>query len=205
MKTSVLPTLSRFPALAVCCLSFALCAAANAEDKADQPEKTRDVKVKDITLTVPESWKEQEPSNRLRLAQFDIPAAEGEKEPVELTIFSFGGSSIQANVQRWIGQFDAKGRKAKVTQGESPQGKYVFVDLSGSYNQPVGPPVLRRTRKLPDARMLAVILVVKEKGVYFLKMAGANKTVSAAADAFRASFGADPKKEKTLQSDAGEE
>ncbi|MBT4864231.1 MAG: hypothetical protein HON53_03805 [Planctomycetaceae bacterium] len=160
------------------------------------------MKVRDITLTVPTTWEKQKPSNKLRLAQFGIPAAKGEENPVVLTVFSFGGSSIQANVDRWISQFDSKDRKAKVTQGESPAGKYVLVDLTGSFNQAVGPPIRRKTRKITDGRMLAVILIVEKKGVYFLKMAGENKTVSSAAVAFRNSFGAKADKEQPLESES---
>ena len=89
-----------------------------------------------------------------------------------------------------------------VSTGESPQGQYWIVDLSGTYNQPIGPPFMRRTKPLPEARMLAVILVVKEKkGVYYLKMVGGAKTVGSAAKLFRASFGGSADKEKDYKSD----
>lgn len=188
-----------FSAISACCLVTALCAPLSADDKPAEKVKTVEVKVRDITLIIPETWEKQKPSNKLRLAQFGIPAAKGKDHPVVLTVFSFGGSSIQANIDRWISQFDSKGRKSKVTQGESPAGKYVFVDVTGSFNQSVGPPVLRKTRKIAEGRMLAVILIVEKKGVYFLKMAGDNKTVSSAAVAFRNSFGAKADQEKPLE------
>ena len=80
--------------------------------------------------------------------------------------------------------------------------KVGFVDLTGSFNQSVGPPRLRKTRKIADGRMLAVILIVEKKGVYFLKMAGDNKTVSSAAVAFRNSFGAKADKEKPREGES---
>jgi len=78
--------------------------------------------------------------------------------------------------------------------------KYVFVDLSGTYNQPIGPPIRRKTKPLTDARMLAVILQQSEsKRVYYLKFAGKSKTVSANAKAFRKSFGGNAQTEKEIK------
>jgi len=162
-------------------------------------QELKEAKVGDITLKTPASWKQSEPTSRLRLAQFEIPAAEDGKESAELAIFSFGGGGgVQANIDRWIGQFDADGRKSKVTSGKSDLGQYVIVDVTGTYKKPVGPPVLRKTEPMPGARMLAAILAVEGKGNYFLKMTGENATVSAAVKAFRTSFGGKEADEKPL-------
>lgn len=179
------------------CLAIYACTA----DAAETSEKTNEVKVNDITLKVPADWKNAPPSNRLRLAQFEIPAVKGDKEPAELVISSFGGTGggIAANVSRWIGQFNSDGRKVKVTQGESEQGKYVFVDISGTYNKSIGPPILRKTEAVPNSRMLGVILAVEGKAYYFLKLTGPDKTVAEAADALRTSFGASAKDEKPFE------
>ena len=156
------------------------------------------VKIRDITLSVPKEWKQKPPSNRLRLAQFDVPAAEEGADPAELVVYSFGGDGgeISANITRWIGQFKKEGRQVKLTEGSSDQGKYVLVDIRGTYKQPIGPPILRKTKLVKDARMLAVILQVDGKGNYFLKMAGNEKTVSKQAKALRDSYGADADNEK---------
>ncbi|QDU51922.1 hypothetical protein [Gimesia panareensis] len=179
------------------CLAIYACTADAAEDAA----KTNDVKIKDITLKVPADWKSAPPSNRLRLAQFEIPAVKGDKEPAELVISSFGGTGggVAANVSRWIGQFNSEGRKAKVSQGEAKDGKYVIVDISGTYNKSIGPPILRKTEAVPNSRMIGVILAVEGKAYYFLKLTGPDKTVAAAADALRTSFGASAKDEKPFE------
>lgn len=176
--------------------------AAGADDKKSE---TREVKIDDIALIVPSHWKEQEPSSRLRKAQFEIPQVEGDSDPAELVVSFFEGSGggIDANVQRWVNQFQSKERTAKLTEGTSKQGKYAFAEIAGTYNKPVGPPIRQQTKPMPGARMLGVILTVEGKGNYFLKLTGPEKTVAAAADAFRASFGADAKSEKELKS-AGE-
>jgi hypothetical protein len=46
--------------------------------------------------------------------------------------------------------------------------------------------------------MLAAILAVEGKGNYFLKLTGENATVTAAAEAFRASFGGKAADEKAF-------
>lgn len=162
-------------------------------------EETREVVAQDLKLQVPADWKQQQPSNKLRLAQFEIPAAEGDEEGAELVIFPpFGGSKAQ-NIERWIAQFDAQGREVKLTQGESPQGDYVLVDIAGTYQKPDGPPFLRRTKPVEGYRMLAVILTAKDGGNYFLKVTGPNKTISAATDKFRATFGASADSEKPYE------
>jgi len=182
-------------------LGLSLAIYACTAEAAEKSEKTNDVKVKDITLTVPADWKSAPPSNNLRLAQFEIPAVKGDKEPAELVISSFGGTGggVSANVTRWIGQFSSEGRKAKVTQGEAKTGKYVFVDISGTYNKSIGPPFLRKTKAVPDSRMLGVILAVEGKAYYFLKLTGPDKTVASAAEALRTSFGASAKDEKPFE------
>lgn len=169
---------------------------------------------KGLLLHVPKTWKKEDPKNALRLAEFSIPAVEGDKDPVELTISSFqgAGGGVQANVDRWIGQFSREGRKLNIFTGEGHQGLYVFVDLKGTYNPSTGPLVQQEAKPVPNARMLAVIIGIKwdeEQGegdqkqsvpksaVYFLKMAGSEKTVTANEEAFRLAFGATNRSKET--------
>jgi len=176
-----------------CLLALAVCCSAYAEDE------TREVKAGDLTLKVPKDWKQQQPSNKLRLAQFTIEAAEGDEEGAELVVFPPFGGTIAQNVERWIGQFESEGRSVKMTEGKTDQGSYVFVDLAGTYKKPDGPPFLRKTIAAPGYRMLAVILSSDSGGNYFLKVTGPDKTVKASEDALRASFGADAEKEKAYE------
>ena len=71
-------TLARF---AVCLLSVPVLATgapyASPEDASKEllsaehkTEKTREVKAKDLSLRIPVSWKQQRPTNRMRLARF---------------------------------------------------------------------------------------------------------------------------------------
>ena len=165
-------------------------------DKPNEKPKTVKVQARDLMLTVPADWEQQKPKSRLRLTQFRIPAVKGDTEDAELTVFTFGGGSVEANVRRWIGQFQPEGRRVKTSTGECEQGKYVIVELSGTYNQSIGPPIQGKTRPVPNSRMLAVILATEKKGVYYLKATGSEKTIAAETAALRAAFGGDAKREK---------
>jgi hypothetical protein len=173
--------------------------------KADAPKKVKTVEVElkgGLKLNVPETWKSSKPSSRMRLAQFAIPAAKGDKEEGELTLFFGFGGGAKANIDRWIGQFQSVERKVIVKEGAIENGKYLIAEITGTYNKPIGPPINRQSKPTPDSRMLGVILGIEDKGLYFLKMTGPDKTVAEQGTAFRASFGADAKKEKEVDLDA---
>ena len=163
---------------------------------------------KGLILHTPAAWKKDEETKPLRLAQFTIPPAQGEKDPVELAVFSFqglgGGGGVQANVDRWVSQFPGPGTKKTVMTGTGHQGLYVLVDLEGTYQ----PGVSARGEKqdpIPNARMLAAIIGIRWDGkdadgtpkqksaVYFLKMVGPKKTIDENEKAFRLAFGASNK------------
>lgn len=164
-------------------------------------EEGKSVKLGDLKLVVPPSWKQQEPNSRLRLGQFEVQAVEGDASPAELTVSTFGGDGggIDPNLTRWVGQFAEKDREFKAYTGKGEQGTYYLLDISGTYNQPVGPPVLRQTKPVPDSRMLGVILVIEGSGNYFLKLTGPDKTVAAQRDAIRKSITADADAEKAYE------
>ncbi|MEY3174094.1 MAG: hypothetical protein RLZZ436_2008 [Planctomycetota bacterium] len=161
---------------------------------ADEPAKGGDVttvKLKDLTLQLPKSWSESDLKSSMRLATYEIPAAEGDKEKGELAISTFagGGGGVDANLARWVDQFEAAGRKSVIKKGKAGENQYYIADLSGTYKKSVGPPILRKTEPAPGFRMLAVVLVMKNEEVYFLKLTGPEATIKAQAEAFRKTFG----------------
>ena len=172
------------------------------DKKVAEKEEVKEVTVKEIKLKVPASWKQEDPSNNLRLAQFKIPPADGDKPVTELVISSFGGDGggVDQNFKRWIDQFTAEGLKLKMFSGQCEQGKYYVNDISGTYLQSTGGP-FAGGKKTPMAgyRSLSVVLAVPEKGVYFLRLTGPEKTVTAAADSFRKSFDGDASKEAAYE------
>lgn len=156
--------------------------------QAETENKT--VTLRDLTLTIPPEWQETPSASRMRLATYRVPAAEGDKLPVDFVVFPPMGGSTKANIQRWIGQFAGSNRNAKVTQGTYDGGEYVLADITGTFNMPVGPPIMRKTESVEDARMLAAIVTPTGGGSYYVKLAGPKPTVDAAAEAFRGAIGA---------------
>ncbi len=187
------------PALAGLAALVCLPALARADHLEEGEAKSVEVAAGDLNLTVPETWKKAPVANRLRLAQFSVPAPEGVKEATEVTVFGGFGGSDAANLQRWVDQFVAEGRKVTVVQGEGREGAYKLLDARGTWNAPDGPPMMGRTKRTPNSRMLAAIIAVPDQGNYFLKMAGPAKTVDDQVNAFRASFGADKATEKPFK------
>ncbi|MFM7167019.1 MAG: hypothetical protein ACKO3T_17415 [Planctomycetaceae bacterium] len=171
-----------------CCLHAADETAKKTDAKA---EETVTVKLRDLSLTLPKSWSASDQQSQMRLATYFIPAAAGDKDKGELAISTFagGGGGIAPNLQRWISQFDAAGRKAAVKKGKAGANEYYVADITGTYQKSVGPPILRKTEPAPGYRMLGVIVVLPSEEVYFLKLTGPDATVKAQAEALRKSFG----------------
>ena len=69
-----------------------------------------------------------QPTRPMRAATYRIPAAKGDTEGAELAVFYFGqgqGGAVDANVKRWVGQFQtADGKpvpdKAVKSKAEKP-------------------------------------------------------------------------------------
>ena len=78
----------------------------------------------------------------------------------------------------------------------------MYVDLSGTYKKPTGPPFLRQTKPMPGARMLVAMIAIEKKGNYFFKLVGPEKTIAKNMAAFRAAIGADDD-EEPLELDEG--
>ncbi|MBI3861308.1 MAG: hypothetical protein HY290_05380 [Planctomycetia bacterium] len=167
--------------------------------KSDKKAAAKTVKVEagDITLNVPESWKQKARSG-LRVAEFEVPPAGDDKEPGEFVVFFFGknqGGSVPDNAKRWIGQVEEEGRKVRIVCGESSNGKYTTVDLTGAYNKSVGPPIAKKSKRLPGWRVINVALETKA-GTYFLKLDGPAKTIAAIESDFRTAYGGKSDSEK---------
>jgi hypothetical protein len=134
-----------------------------------------------LKLELPEAWKEGKVESKMRLAQFALKPKDKNSKlgEAELVVFHFGpqgGGSNDANIDRWVGQFEGKKRAdAKV---EKLDGKIegVLVDLTGTYVAPVRPGAEEKLHQ-PDTRMLAAILQTP-KGAHYLKLVGPKKTVS---------------------------
>ncbi len=128
----------------------------------------------------------------MRAATYTVPAAAGDKEDGECGVFYFGqgqGGSVDANLKRWIGQFQQPGGKPSdsvaKTQKKTIHGINVtIVDVSGTYTGAGGPMMAAQTPK-PGYRLLGAIAEGPE-GPIFFKFAGPAKTVAASQAKFDA-------------------
>ena len=130
---------------------------------------------------VPAGWVEQTPTSNMRKAQFSLPKAEGDSEDAELVAFYFGqgqGGSVEANIDRWIGQISqpdgsSSKEKAKTSSREVAGKKITLVDVSGTYSNTM----MGNASPRPGYRMLAAVIETGE-GPWFFKLVGPEKTVS---------------------------
>jgi len=145
-----------------------------------------------LSLEAPTGWKRVQPRSGIVETEFAIPPEAGDEQAGRMTVMGAGGG-VQANVDRWYGQFtqpDGSATKDKAsTKALKISGCTVtIVDVAGTYkDSPGGPFAGGRTVDRPGYRMLAAIVEpeAKDKGSYFLKFYGPAKTVEKHADGFR--------------------
>jgi hypothetical protein len=126
----------------------------------------------------------------MRVADFVLPKAGSDAEDATLTIYYFGGTggTVQANLERWIGQMtQPDGRPSKdiaiTTSRQSKSGLAItLVDVPGTYVAEVRPGSAERFNK-PGYRQLAAVVDTRT-GPHFIKLVGPNATV----ERWRASF-----------------
>ena len=142
-----------------------------------------------LKFDAPQGWVAKAPGSSMRVAEFTLPKVAGDAEDAALAIFFFGGQggSVQANLDRWIGQMtQPDGRPSKdlaKTTKISPRGLPItLVDVSGTYVAEVSPGSTERFNK-PGFRLRAAVVETKE-GPYFVKLTGPEKTVARWDDAF---------------------
>jgi hypothetical protein len=147
-------------------------------------EKTKDLTMDGMTSPMPKGWVSEEPSNKMRFAQFKIPKAKGDKEDGELLIFRGISGSAKDNIDRWKKQFRApKGKTlddvAKVSEIKIGGHDASLLDVTGTYlynPQPFNPK--SKTEERESYRMLAIHFE-GPKNVYHIKLTGPAKTIDA--------------------------
>jgi hypothetical protein len=131
-----------------------------------------------IKWTVPAEWKAQA-DRPMRAATYTVPG-DG-----ECAVFYFGqgqGGAVDANVKRWIGQFEAPSGGpadglAKTSKSTQNGMAVTRIDLSGTYKTSAGP-MMQATGKKPGYRLLGAIVEAPQGNVFF-KFTGPANTVAA--------------------------
>lgn len=153
--------------------------------RAQKDEKGTVVELGGLQSRAPASWKQEEPSNKMRAYQFKVPRAKDDKADAELVVFFFGaggGGSAEDNVKRWKGMFvPPEGKQiddvSKVTKLKVGKVSVTYLDVQGTYlhkERPFDPNA--KTEKRAEHRMLGIVFE-SAKGPYFIRLVGPGKTV----------------------------
>jgi hypothetical protein len=137
--------------------------------------------------TAPPGWK-AEAAQPMRAATYTIAPAPGDKASGECGVYFFGagqGGSVDANLDRWKGQFRGPGGKpaaAHVARRTAGGLTITTIDTSGDYSGMGGP--LASARAVAGYRLLGAI-VEGRGGNLFIKFTGPTRTVAANAQKFQ--------------------
>ena len=137
-----------------------------------------------VGFKVPAAWKRQSPSSAMRRIQYEIPAAEGEKEPATFAVFYFGpgeGGLSASNVARWHSQFTEApaGFTPEIYGGSVDDLKVSTVHFEGTYRDPMA----GVSEPKRDFAMLGAIIEGPE-GPIFFKLTGPRASILSARPAF---------------------
>ena len=134
-----------------------------------------------VKWDVPARWTNRG-ATQMRLATYDVPAAGGEGG--ECAVFYFGpaqGGDIEANFDRWIGQFENHGKIARAS--ETHGGMSVKrVEVDGTYLAPSGP--MMESSGSKKGWMLKGAIVEGPNGNIFFKFTGPKAALDASAKEF---------------------
>ncbi len=156
-------------------------------DFADEP--ARSGTAGGLRWEIPHGWTIGE-SNQMRAATYIIAPAAGDNEHAECAVFYFSagqGGTVQANIDRWIGQMEQpdgsnSADKAKMSHTKINGLKFSLLDISGTYRLAAGP-MMQLKEKKPGYRMIGAIAEGPEGPVFF-KFVGPSITVEKNYEAF---------------------
>jgi hypothetical protein len=128
-----------------------------------------------------DGWVSQVPSSSMRVAQYELPDADGTGNSAEISVFAGIGGTVEQNISRWVGQFSApdgsavEGDISKRTVGTLT---VTTVDVSGTYSSSnMGPMAAIAREPMTDTRMIGAVIEA-EQGAWFVKLVGPERTVT---------------------------
>jgi hypothetical protein len=141
--------------------------------------------VSDFTFKRPATWEWIETTSAMRKAQLKVPGAD-KKESADVIFYYFGqggGGGTQANIDRWLGQFEEPKDKinAKVEEVTVEKRKVTYVVAEGTYLS--GMPGGSKTPQ-PNSMLLGAILE-SDTGNVFVKMTGPSTLTKASISQFK--------------------
>lgn len=134
-----------------------------------------------MKATTPADWKEETPSNTMRIYQFKLPKADGDKQDAELALFFFkgGSGSLEQNLKRQTAKFQPADGKDKVEEKTEKikvgGADATLQDVSGTFiKKPF--PMAQTGTPMHGYRQLYVVFETKD-GQYYMTLLGPDKTV----------------------------
>ncbi len=142
----------------------------------------------------PAEWVPKPSPSSMRVAQWELL---GDDAPAEVVIFYFGeggGGGVDANLDRWFGQFEqpdgsSTREKATITERSVNGLELTIVDMRGTFVAPVRPGAPQRNHR-PGQRMIAAV-VEGGTGPWYIRVLGPVATVTkweASVEAFLSSL-----------------
>lgn len=142
-----------------------------------------------LTFTTPPGWQAGTPASSMRVAELTLPRAAGDAEDAQLIVYYFGGQggSVDANIERWVGQIQQPDGKTSSAAAKKESRRVnglavTLVDVSGTYVAEIAPGAAERHNK-PQFRLRAGV-VQTSNGPYYIKLTGPQKTVAKWDEAF---------------------
>lgn len=130
----------------------------------------------DISWKKPDAWKEGTNPSAMRKATYIVPKAAGDTEDGELSVSAAGGA-VDANIDRWRGQFE-ENPEAKKSDKEVNGLKVTVVELAGTFKG--GGPMMGGSGEPKKDWMMLAAIVPTSPQMHFFKLTGPKKTVEAA-------------------------
>ena len=135
------------------------------------------IKIGQLQAKVPKDWKQEQPSSSMRIAQFRFPGNDGDGE---LVIFSGIGGSIDANLNRWYGQFKSETENSVSESALRSNSQIKDMDVTFSY---ISGTYLKSSmgmggakEEMPNYALLAAIVATSD-GLYYFKGTGPKSTM----------------------------
>jgi hypothetical protein len=137
-----------------------------------------------LRWTAPARWQVMPNPSNMRLATYRVPRAPGDAADGDLSVTRAGGSA-EANIERWIGQFDESARQtARRTTRKVGSLDVSIVEIQGTYTAGMGAGGSAQT-----GWALLGAIVLTPGTPHFFKLTGPAKSVLAARTEFDALIG----------------
>jgi len=134
-----------------------------------------------ISVTVPPDWRRVTPSSSMRLAEYLLPGDKAGAADASLAVFAGNWGSVEANLERWYGQFrqtDGQSTSQQARRWEKKVGgiPVTLVEITGIFTGGMGMEE-GKGEPLSGYRMLGAI-VDSPAGFFYFKLLGPAATVA---------------------------